>query len=414
MSHQVIYSPNIHLFAYHFQNSKNPKQLYEKCDELLDKLKISDFNLKQRINLDKELDRFRVDLIKEEEIKNDNVSPPFEGKLLLDEQQIKIEGFAYPLRIDDSYALALNLRCPEEGQNCQKNVSFLKQFNPDNCLLPEFIAGSLGQTLLITAWLPEKQRELYSEPWQLPDDQQKLSEIALIELANECLNALIPDCQKQPKLHRQGQLFGSPIFEYGILSKNTVYQHILLWLFCTHEADKKFANCYQDFIDLFCYRNQIIQSYTHSREIFPILEANYKNIEQEIDKLENLTKRYNLTEEDLNQLEVQIKNLVQTASKYARYLQQLEQKRHIIAVHTRNYVEKLRVIKSIIEHEYSSWLGNDISFLEEFSRKKCRRFQEQIQADLAYFAPGSGLIDQAIASIRVLVEIEQLRINRQR
>ncbi len=225
---------------------------------------------------------------------------------------------------------------------------------------------------------------------------------------------MIPDCQKQPKLHRQGQLFGSPIFEYGVLGKNAAYQHILVWFFCTQEADKKFANCYQDFIDLFCYRNQIIKSYSHSHEIFQVLETDYKSIEQEIDKLENITESDDLTADNLIQLQIKIKNLVKTASQYARYLRDLEKQRYKIAVNSRNYVEKLRVIKSIIEHEYSSWLGNDISFLEEFSRKKCRRFQEQIQADLAYFAPVSRLIDQAIASIRGLVEIEQIKINHRR
>ncbi len=178
MNNQVILSPNLHLFAYHFQTSKNPDHLYAKNDEILEKFQIPNFNLQQRINLTKEVERFRVDLLKEEEIKNDNISPPFEGKLFLDEQEIKIEGFAYPLRIDNSYALALNLRCLEEGENCQRNISLLKLFNPDNCLLPEFITSSLGQTLLITAWLPKEQRKVYAESWQLPDDQQKLSEIA--------------------------------------------------------------------------------------------------------------------------------------------------------------------------------------------------------------------------------------------
>ncbi len=42
------------------------------------------------------------------------------------------------------------------------------------------------------------------------------------------------------------------------------------------------------------------------------------------------------------------------ASQYVRYLRDLEKQRHKIAVNSRNYVEKLRVIKSIVEHEYSS------------------------------------------------------------
>lgn len=58
-------------------------------------------------------------------------------------------------------------------------------------------------------------------------------------------------------------------------------------------------------------------------------------------------------------------------------------------------------------------LGQDISFLENFSIRNCRRFQEQIQANLGYCVPGSSLVDQTIASIRGIVEIEQARISRQ-
>lgn len=66
----------------------------------------------------------------------------------------------------------------------------------------------------------------------------------------------------------------------------------------------------------------------------------------------------------------------------------------------------IRIIKNRIEGEHSSWLGNDLSFLESF-RKNCHHFQEQIQAYLGYLVPGSSLLDQAIASIRGIVEIDQ-------
>ncbi|MFB8791616.1 MAG: hypothetical protein U7123_22940, partial [Potamolinea sp.] len=218
MSDKLVYAPNIHLFAYHLQTNKNPNLLYEKCDEILGKLNIPDFNLKQRVNLSKEPDSLRVDLLKEEEIKNDNPSPPFEGKIILDNQDLKFEGFAYPLRIHDTYGLALTIRRPEEEENNKKteyvNISILEQFNPDNCLSPDFIASSLGQTLVITVWLPEEKRQQYSESWQLPDDQQKLREIDFRQLADQCLKSFLPDSQKRPKFQENGQLFGSPIFEY--------------------------------------------------------------------------------------------------------------------------------------------------------------------------------------------------------
>ncbi|MGH2412138.1 MAG: hypothetical protein ACRDEA_00225 [Microcystaceae cyanobacterium] len=46
-------------------------------------------------------------------------------------------------------------------------------------------------------------------------------------------------------------------------------------------------------------------------------------------------------------------------------------------------------------------------FLETFSQENSPFFQKQIQADLGYFRHGSSLLEQAIASIRGIVEIER-------
>jgi hypothetical protein len=54
-----------------------------------------------------------------------------------------------------------------------------------------------------------------------------------------------------------------------------------------------------------------------------------------------------------------------------------------------------------------------LSFAESYI-KKFNRFQEQINADLGYFEPGSGLLSQAIASIRGLVEIDQAKSDRKK
>jgi hypothetical protein len=170
---------------------------------------------------------------------------------------------------------------------------------------------------------------------------------------------------------------------------------------------------YQDLIDLFGYRNKIIQSYLDSRIVDQELGQDYKQIEQEIDKFEQLTKSDSLSEADLQQLQNQLKTLAKIAASYARLLRDLEDQKHTISINTQNYKDKLRIIKRKIGEEISSLLGQDLSFLEKFGIRNCRKFQEQIKADLGYCLPGSSLVNQAIASIRGIVEIEQARISRQ-
>lgn len=417
--HQQFYAPNVHLFAYDLKKNKNPYLLYQKCDEILAKLNIAHFNLQQRVDLIKEPERLRVDLLNDEEIgKNDNISLPFDGKVELDDKYIKFEGFAYPLRIQDCYTLNLNIRIPEKDDNNKAteyvDTRLLSHFNPDDCLLIDYINSSLGQTILITAWIPEEKREEFYEYWQMPLDLKNPTQLYLRELAKECLKTFIPDPQKQPPLHREAQLFGSPIYEFGILGDRTPYQHILVWLFCTHESDRKLQKCYQDLIDLFCYRNKIIQSYWDSRQVYKALDITYNQIEQEIDRVEEITKDDNLSEENLQNLQRQLKILAKFASQYTRLMRNLEEQRNIITINTRSYAQKIKEINTKIENDYSSWFGNDLDFLERFIRINCRNFQEQIKANLGYFMPGAGLLDRSISSIRGIVEIEQTRIDRQR
>jgi hypothetical protein len=54
----------------------------------------------------------------------------------------------------------------------------------------------------------------------------------------------------------------------------------------------------------------------------------------------------------------------------------------------------------------------ELSILNSFSIKIAPHLRSQIAADLGYFRHGTSLIEQAIASIRGIVEIEQARIDR--
>lgn len=54
-----------------------------------------------------------------------------------------------------------------------------------------------------------------------------------------------------------------------------------------------------------------------------------------------------------------------------------------------------------------------LSFWRYFGGKTAPQFRGQIKADLSYFEQKTGLISQAVASIRAIVEIDQAQWDRQ-
>ena len=136
---------------------------------------------------------------------------------------LQLNGSIYPLRIHDTYAADLTLYY----QNTVP-VSKLKLFNPKGLLLANKIKTSLGQTLL-----------LYAEP--VVDEDYRT-------LADECVKAFVQDeIQPAPKFITEGQLFGSPIFEYDNRNLNPAKQcHILVWLKRHPDTLKLVTQTFQD------------------------------------------------------------------------------------------------------------------------------------------------------------------------
>ena len=182
-----IYAPNVYLFAYHLckpleSELSSPGEftkLWEKCHEILQaKLAVGTAFDGSYLSKKDEPAGWRVNLINKQVVGHRN-SLAFAKNISHDNQQISLKGFAQPLRIDDSYALGLKIWVPEKVNDIKTpavDVSIFKEFNPDNCLLPDFVQSYFGQTLLFTAWLSVEQNQAAREDSQF-----------LKKLAKQCL-----------------------------------------------------------------------------------------------------------------------------------------------------------------------------------------------------------------------------------
>ena len=404
-----IYAPNIHLFAFQLYKGSNidPKslkkediQLWNSADDVVSTTLQKSLELNRRIiDIKNEPKGLRVELLKASEVIDGDYSISFTGQIpeknQYQYQQLIIKGFAFPLRIYDSYGLWLNLRRPEKEfdhktRTKDVDISLLSKLNDQNCLTLIPDQFFLGQTLLITAWLTSEDNQNQTNPY---------------EIAQSCLTAIFPNPKHKPQFYRQGELFGSPIFEYGLFSQIENYQHVIIWLFQDGVADKLLNKSYEKLLDLFFFRCKIVKAFQDSRKIYQTIAEAYDEIEKSIEQIKNITKSENLNTKILNELNNQLKDLSQKSLEYTRLLRNLKDYQNTIDINSHNYGEKLRQISAATQED-------NLSILKSFAEQDSTRFDKQINADISYFEQGSDLLEQAIASIRGIVEIEQAKRDR--
>ncbi|BAY44488.1 hypothetical protein SAMD00079811_20880 [Scytonema sp. HK-05] len=400
-----VHAPNIHLFAFHLWKSFTPdaipfqqdtELLWQKCNEIFNKFEIS----QQLFVRNDNPSGYRVDWLKDAIDKSKVLTPKLSGKTpknleYPEQSQLDVTCVVYPLRIGDSYALALNIRCPQQLGNDIVHIARLKDFNPAQCFLPSFIESNLGQTLVITAFLTEEQKQ-QDKNW-------------LTKLADKCVQNFIGEKNnvKIPLCYQAGELFGSPIFEYGLPGEPHDYGHILVWLFFSEETSIKFGrDSYKKLPDLFLYRNKIIKAYQDSHKDYEIAILKSKEIEASIRELKEIPEDTTLDKKTLDNLNTKIKKLLQLNLEYSQLLRNIEFYRNSIKINNNNYIEKIKQISTNLPND-------DLTFLEGFSKTNASHFQEQIQADLDYLVHTSTLLDNAIATIRGIVEINQAKRNEQ-
>jgi hypothetical protein len=383
---EKVLNPNVYAFAFHLIGDASGKDnpLWNWGDDFLESF--TSEKLKSHLRFSEQSSNFRVDLLPD-------ISLNFNPKVSYNETKLDISGFAMPIQIGDSYALWLNVGFPDSFVE-EVAPQWLSTFNPENLL--GIVTGEefLGETILITAKLP---------PQPQPPSLDNLQ-----SLADKCCNALLPE-KYRPPFNRAGELFGSPIFEYGLIQQTTNYRHLLVWFPNSEASEDKLGTCQQEIVDLFCYRHKIIKAFHNSRQIHRILFDFYRQVEnnvnwlqQRIDELDS-----DLTTENLQEFKEDLKKLLKTALTYTQWLTKLEDYDNTIAINLNNYDEKFAQIYAKVESD-----KEELSILNHFSIKIVPYMRSQIAGDLGYFRHGTNLIDQAIASIRGIVEIEQARSDR--
>ena len=378
-----IFAPNLYLCAYHLRKDDTEGEthpLWSNCDRLLSHLTPTRLipllhTTENRILLPSPQTEIPFTL------------PKFPGIP-------EMEGFIQPVQIpEDSYGVFFNIGYDDSNPANLVEISTLEQLNPQQILPFPPSQYFLGQTLLLTL--------------NLTPENQDLQGSELTKLANDCYQALFKQ-ETSPSL--LGELFGSPIFEYGNPRQGDDSPHILIWIFRDEIADKTLGRCFQPTFDLFFYRHKISKAFQDSREIYKQLKQYYLSLDPTLDGIQAQIDAAEPDPQDstyLQGLKTQLKQLSADSLTYDRLLRKMKDLLTTININLNNYNDTIERI--------CAKLGTDkeeLSFWRRFGEITAPQFRGQIEADLSYFRQGTGLISQAVDSIRAIVEIDQAQCDR--
>ncbi|MEG3930225.1 MULTISPECIES: hypothetical protein [unclassified Microcoleus] len=297
----------------------------------------------------------------------------------------KLDGSIYALRIHDTYTADLTFYY----KNVTMKVADLTRLNPQGCLLPNAIKPSLGQTLL-----------LYAEP-AVYDTYRKL--------ADESVKAFVQD-KEQPlvEFRAEGKLFGSPIFEYDSRQDDARQRcHFLVWLQENPQTLKFVTLAFNsNLMNLLCSRAKIVFVYGEARK-------KYRQAQQIVSELEKKLPEFSQIESEQDR-QVKLQKLKQFLAEVrtkmfdcAQQVRYLKEDKNTIDTNAENYGNALTKIKSLCIP------GDNLDFLQKFLDLAEDKYQRQIEIDLNYLIASQELFQQSISTVRGMVEIEQVELDRE-
>ena len=386
----IYYALNVNLFAFTLQSGSYLNSS-EQFNELPEKIKhnyeqLLKQNFSSKLNLPNSFPELRQDFPKSDNYDLLNSQKPGTRQYFLLSSPQNNQNptqpkplyrlVVYPQKLSDSYALLINVSRPQSPGFDGVDLNEVSEFNPNKCLTLGKHQHFIGETLLITAYLSEPK----------PNNAESLR-----IHAETLLHKLLGFC---PDFYQADTFLDSYIVEFS-QPKTSKNRYLVLFYFADATSEQ-LKTIYFDLPELFLYYHKITKAFQDSRKIA-----------DELDKLiiEQIEIKSKLPESlDLEILKNRLKDILKTVPEYTLKIRNLEDSLNTLNIHIRNYQLKVKRLQT---------QANDpLDLFNRFAERESQTFQLQIQADLNYSKPGAQLLDQAIASIRGLVEIDQAESDR--
>ena len=268
-------------------------------------------------------------------------------------------------------------------------------------IAPDNHPGFIGKTILVTAFLPDNllynlNDHLINDLTNTSNNHQNSPLNKLKAFADYLSQQLFPEfC---PPFYQAGKILDSYIFEYSQPKEKS--DRLLIIFYTTEETPKQIQPIYFQLPELFLAYHKIIYTFQSSRTWNLEAKTLAKGIEINVQKLTNLSK--DSTNIDIEDLKKSLQELLKIAPTYSLKIRNLEYAVYHINIHKQNY--------QTILNSFQEKTNDQLEFFKSFLNKQT--FIEQIEADLNYLRPASNLLDQAINTIRGLVDIQQTESDR--
>lgn len=295
-----------------------------------------------------------------------------------------IEASYYPIRLEDTYALLfdcyINDKIQPQPLTCLKYLKTLADYKTANLGATWIISGYITPSSNPQILAQELYKEFTGKEWQNP---------------------------------QEGKFLGASVFEIWQPPQKwedikTENHHVLIFLYPNLQTMEKTASFYKLWLQLFCYRNQIIWSYLESRKCNQELHNLFTEITDTNSKLENI--------------------FTQKASKKLKYIHRIVQSQPKISF---NYLTKLcqlqicqqsisnnlniyqYIIKKIKEQtqvlaDTNVMIGeSDLTLLEDFSRFVEQKYQFQIVRNYNNYNLKSKVLESQFNTMQCILDLER-------
>ncbi|MEG3880622.1 hypothetical protein QT972_24990 [Microcoleus sp. herbarium7] len=311
-----------------------------------------------------------------------------------------LDGYAYPVKIGDTYAAQFDLSGKIEPDEDKKFAP--KEIDCLEWLKQQVISRVNPPATIGQSWLV----------WgQLTADDQDV-----LETAKNCYSKLniFPNSKWDRDLKSTKKFLNADFYELwlppgdrGNIGQN---YHVLICLFPYNngkpirEINPTVAKLYVHLLRLFAFRNKVIWAYTQSRQLKADLKDAARTIQQIVTQLPN---QVNAPKVDLQELQQSLVDSLTIFSVYANYISRLEEQENTIKTNLKNYKRRLETI--------GKEMGSDaeaFKFMASFSDFAKEKYVWQVAADNRSLTAGLRLLENAIQTIEGIIEIERAKGDR--
>ncbi|MDJ0690887.1 MAG: hypothetical protein QNJ41_20555 [Xenococcaceae cyanobacterium MO_188.B32] len=260
-SNQLISAPNIYLFTFQQQQEffsqsslepLSPEWSTHKYCQIL-----NHFHVCQKIKLNSRVDKENLVDRRQNYPQDITQKQQFWGTIKTQENLELIQGEAYPSCADTSHIISLRIHRQEKNAKEAISIDKLAFFNPKNCFSPHNIQTNLGQTLVITA---------------LVNNKENMQPDSLKSLADSCLScfAHLPN-SSQKTVSIDSSIIANGYFStYYLPGNSRQYNQIIICLFFRQKDQDNFHRHHQQLSKFFFSLHKLTYVHQYSNNLFKL------------------------------------------------------------------------------------------------------------------------------------------------